>query len=231
MMVEKTGKKIYLISGLGVDERIFQHLDFGELTPHFIQWITPKNDESMGEYAQRLSEQIEEEKPIVLGVSFGGMLAVEMANLIDCQQVIIVSSAKNRDDIPFYFRILGRLRLHKLVPIALIKHVNFWTYWLFSMTKKHEKRLLKNIIHDTDDAFIKWAINAILTWKTDKILPNVVHIHGDADRLLPINNRDKMDVIVPKGGHLMVYNRAHDISKIVADILKPENLGPLSITP
>ena len=40
--------------------------------------------------------QITTEKPIILGVSFGGMLAIEIAKAIDCEQVILVSSAKTR---------------------------------------------------------------------------------------------------------------------------------------
>ena len=53
---------IYLISGLGADERVFQNLDFGRLRPTFIQWIEPKDNESIQEYALRLSLQIKIER-------------------------------------------------------------------------------------------------------------------------------------------------------------------------
>ena len=107
---------IYLISGLGADERVFQNLDFGRLKPKFIKWIEPKDNETIQEYALRLSEQIDTNKPIILGVSFGGMIAIEIAKQIDYQQVILISSAKTKTEIPLIYRISGRLKLHKIIP-------------------------------------------------------------------------------------------------------------------
>ena len=34
-------KNIYIISGLGVDERVFQKLDFSDYTTTYIKWILP----------------------------------------------------------------------------------------------------------------------------------------------------------------------------------------------
>ena len=208
-------KNIYLISGLGADERIFKHLNFGELTPIFIKWIKPKNNELIENYALRLSEQITTKKPIILGVSFGGMLAIEIAKLIDCQQIIIISSAKNKSEIPFYYRLIGRFKLHKLIPIKLFKWANPLTYWFFGMHTKSEKELLKSILNDTNKTFLKWAINAIVNWKNKEIINNLVHIHGDLDRVLPIKNKKEIDFIIPKGGHLMVFNKADLINKFL----------------
>ena len=55
---------IYLISGLGADERVFQNLDFGRLKPTFIKWIEPIKNETIEEYALRLSLQIKIERII-----------------------------------------------------------------------------------------------------------------------------------------------------------------------
>jgi pimeloyl-ACP methyl ester carboxylesterase len=163
----------------------------------------------MEDYAARISEQIDAEKPILLGVSFGGMLAIEIAKLIDCQQVIIISSAKTRNDIPLIYRIFGQLKMHKLIPIQLLKQPNFITYWCFGMYLNDEKKLLKSILKETDTTFLKWAINAIINWKNETTLTtDLIQIHGDLDRILPIKNKAKIDLIIPKGGHLMVYNKA-----------------------
>ena len=211
-------KNIYLISGLGANERIFKHLNLGELTPIFIKWIEPKNNELIQDYALRLSEQITTEKPIILGVSFGGMLAIEIAKLIDYQQIVIISSAKNIKEIPFYYRLIGQLKGHKLIPIKLFKWTNPLTYWFFGMHTKSEKELLKSILNDTDKTFLKWAINAIINWKNKEIINNLVHIHGDLDRVLPIKNKKEIDLIIPNGGHLMVFNKADLINKILKEI-------------
>lgn len=210
---------IYLISGLGADERVFQNLDFGRLKPTFIKWIEPEGNETIQEYALRLSEQIDSSKPIILGVSFGGMIAIEIAKLIDYQQVIVISSAKTKSEIPLIYRILGRLKLHKLVPIRLFKQANILTHWFFGMNSKAEKKMLKGILHDTDSTFLKWAIDAILNWKNEVIIDKLIHFHGDSDRILPIKNIKKVDFIIPNGGHLMVLNRADEITHALEKII------------
>lgn len=49
---------LYLISGLGADERIFGRLSLLENQEHkHLQWIPP-NDNTLKEYALRLSEQV-----------------------------------------------------------------------------------------------------------------------------------------------------------------------------
>ena len=203
---------IYLISGLGADERVFQNLDFGRRRPTFIQWIEPKDNETIQDYALRLSEQIVTNKPIILGVSFGGMIAIEIAKQIDYQQVILISSAKTKTEIPLIYRILGRLKLHKLIPIRLFKQANILTYWFFGMNSKSEKKMLKGILNDTDSTFLKWAMDAIITWKNEVIIDKLVHFHGDNDRILPIKNIKNVDLIIPNGGHLMVFNQADEIN-------------------
>jgi pimeloyl-ACP methyl ester carboxylesterase len=211
----KLKKNIYLISGLGADERIFQNLNFGTYEPKFIHWIEPQNNESLKEYAIRLSAQIDTPQPIILGVSFGGMLAIEIAKYIDCQQVILVSSAKTKHEIPFIYRLFGQMKLHKLMPTALLKHANILTYWLFGMTTKSEKALLKSILHNTNSTFLKWAINAIVHWDNEEIVEKTVHIHGDSDHILPIGCIKKVDFGIENGGHLMIFNQADAINEFL----------------
>jgi hypothetical protein len=51
-------KSLFIFSGLGVDERIFQKLDLSDFTVAFIKWIEPKNEETIEQYAFRLLEQM-----------------------------------------------------------------------------------------------------------------------------------------------------------------------------
>lgn len=87
-------KKIYLISGLGADERMFQRLNFYNFEPVYLQWISPKKNESISDYAARLKSQITEEKPIIIGLSLGGMMAVEISKQIKTEKVVLISSIK-----------------------------------------------------------------------------------------------------------------------------------------
>lgn len=73
--------KIYIFSGLGVDKRVFDNIDFGTKSPEFIDWISPLKNESLAEYSKRISENMKSEKPILIGPSFGGIVATEISKI------------------------------------------------------------------------------------------------------------------------------------------------------
>ncbi len=212
-------KSIYVLSGLGADERVFQKLDFSGFDVTYIQWITPYANERIENYAQRLTSQIKTHKPILIGLSFGGMMATEVAKLIEVEQTILISSAKNRLEIPFYFRLVGTLKLHRLIPIQVFKSHNIFTNWLFGINRQEEEELLKRIILDTDKTFLAWAIDKIVTWKRVEVHANLKHIHGTADKILPFCFV-KSDVVVKNGGHLMTLNKAEEVTKAIRFLIK-----------
>ena len=211
-------KKIYIISGLGADERFFSKLNFADFIVTHLHWLEPMKGESMEEYARRFSEDIKEEDAILIGLSFGGMMAVEVSKLKRFKKIILISSAKSKFEIPWYYRFLGQVKLHHLVPGSFYKINSFLVHWLFSIKTKEEKTLLKNILQDSSASFFTWAIDKIVTWKNTEVPQNLVHIHGTADKLLPCRFV-KADYTIDGGGHMMVYNRAGECEKIILSML------------
>jgi pimeloyl-ACP methyl ester carboxylesterase len=209
-------KDIYLLSGLGADKRVFDFIDFSGFRVNHVDWIEPAGNESIESYAKRLLVQIKTNRPVLIGVSFGGMVAVEIAKLIETEKVIVISSATTKLDIPIYFRIVGQLRLSKLIPIRFLKTTNSLTYWFFGAETEKENELLRVIIEETDDRFLNWALDKIANWKNRTLPTNVVHIHGTNDKILPLR---KADFEVSNGGHLMVVNKAEEISGLIRKIL------------
>lgn len=214
------GRAIFVFSGLGADERVFRKIQFqGFLVTH-VKWIPPLQNESIDSYAKRILTQIASPNPILIGLSFGGIMVIEVAKLIGTEKVILISSAKNRDEIPFYFRLAGSIRLHRLIPAEFLKSSNFLSNWFFGAETPEEKALLKNILEDTDPVFLKWAIDKILTWK--HFGPNPVqlnHLHGDRDRILPIR-LVQSPIVIKGGGHLMTLDKNEEINRWLAEILK-----------
>lgn len=206
---------IYLISGLGADERIFRRLDFGAYKPVYIPWISPAPKETLSQYAIRLSAVINTENPLILGISFGGMIATEIARHRKDASVMLISSAKNKRELPVLYRLAGRLSLHYFIPVRWLKHANFITYTLFGMKSPEEKALLKSILKDTDSVFLKWAIQAIISWKNERNPDAFVHIHGTDDLILPCSNIKHVNFKIKNGGHLMIYTHAKEISEIL----------------
>lgn len=225
-------KKLYIFSGLGADRRVFKYLDFSGFDVTFIEWIAPKNNEVIEEYAKRLTEQIHSEKPILIGLSFGGIMATEVAKQIQTEKVILIASAKTKNEIPFYYRFLGALHLHKLLPAQLMKQANFFSFWLFGIKKEEDKKLLKAILYDTDPKFLRWAIHAIVCWKNTTVPQNYVHIHGSSDKILPLQFI-KVDQIVEGGGHFMTINKPEELNLLLRQSLlnlKPKTYSLQPIT-
>ena len=211
-------KEIYLLSGLGADHRVLQDLDFSGYKTTYIKWTQPLENESIENYAKRLIEQIKTESPIIIGLSFGGMMAVEIGKLIDTEKIILIASAKNKFEIPSYYRFAGSLGLHKLLPANLMKQPNFISNWFFGTESEKDKVLLVSILHDTDSIFLKWAIDKIVNWQNVIIPSNLKHIHGTSDKILPYKFVSS-DIKIDGGGHFMTTNKVKELSSEIRKLL------------
>ena len=87
-------KELYLISGLGADKRVFDFLDLPGFKIHHIEWVEPGDHETVENYAKRLLNQIRTVKPILIGLSFGGLIAIEIGKLMETEKIILISSAR-----------------------------------------------------------------------------------------------------------------------------------------
>lgn len=207
-------KELYIFSGLGADERVFQLIDFSDYSTTFIKWIVPQDSEAIENYATRLLDQITSTKPTLIGLSFGGLIAVEVAKQIDTEKVILIASAKTKKEIPFYYRFAAQLRLHKLLPARILKTSNFITNWFFGTSSVFEKQLLKQILIDTDPNFLKWAIDKVARWTNKTQTKNLFHIHGTSDRILPFKFLN-CNATIKNGGHFLTLNKAEELNQIL----------------
>jgi hypothetical protein len=207
--------KVYFVSGLGADHRVFKYLEISFPYKH-ISWIKPEKGESIQSYSKKLISQIDPNDDVILiGVSFGGLICQEISKIVVCKQIIIISSIKCIKELSGLFQFVKISRIYKLLPSFIIRPISLLTAnYFFNINSKEEAILLKEIIKDTDPKFAKWAINTILSWKTSSVSSEIIHIHGTVDRIFP--SRFLSDFIpVKDGGHFMIINKAKEISKII----------------
>lgn len=88
--MEKSKTHIYLIPGMGANTKIFEYIKLPEndYVMHFIEWELPERKESLSDYAFRMTKKITHEKPILFGVSFGGILVQEMSKFVQSLYVL-----------------------------------------------------------------------------------------------------------------------------------------------
>jgi hypothetical protein len=209
--------KIFGISGLGADKRVFKYLTLEhDLIP--IEWIKPKKKEPIIEYSKRLIKEYGiggEQEFGILGVSFGGLIATEISKLTKPKFTILISSVETRNELSRMIRMLGKTKIIELIPEKLLNPPTVIAHFMFG-TKK--KELLNSILDDTDLYFTKWAIRELVNWKNESILPNLIKIGGSKDKMLP--PKGKNIILVEKGEHFMIVDKAVEISEIINEKIK-----------
>ncbi len=210
---------IYLISGLGADRTVFRNLTFSEgVKIHYLDWITPKAKESLRAYALRLAEGIDTFRTFcIIGLSFGGMLATEMASVLKPQRTILISSISSKHEVPWHYRLAGRLRINNLIPTIKPTSIPRFMSSFFGVETKDEALFFNELLRRTDPHFSKWAIDSMMKWDRTESPSGIVRIHGNKDKVLPIRNA-KIDYLIHGGGHFMVFNRAERISEILREV-------------
>lgn len=212
-------KHLYCISGLGADERIFRYLQFPQgYEIHFVNWIPPLPQEALPSYAERLWEQVHHRYPVLLGMSFGGMMALEMAKKYPVEKIILLSSIKHRVEMPPLFRLTRSLHLLDILPnwIFLLRYpmVRFF----MGPRTEADKILLRDYVRHSDKNHLRWALRCILNWENEWVPPGVVHVQGDHDWIFPLRYTAATHWI--KGGtHFMVHNQPAEVSAILLQVL------------
>ncbi len=211
---------IYFIPGQGADERLFSKIKLDSTEFRFIKYPRPNRKEKLPEYAKRLSAQIDTTKPFYLvGVSMGGMCAIEMSKYLHPVKTIIISSAKGNSEIPFRYKFQRVIPLYKLFPGGMLKAMAQVARPIFEPDSKKEKATFKAMIKAKDKKFMRRSIGMIVKWKNKEIPKNIVHIHGTKDHTLPAR-KVKNAVLVKKGSHMMTLTRADEISVLLKAAIK-----------
>ena len=131
--------------------------------------------------------------------------------------MVIISSLGSSKEQPWYFRLAGKMGLHKIISPAVYKRATLLNRFL-GVGNKEMKAIVYDYVKNADPRFIRWSLNAIVHWQHAERFSDLIHIHGARDHLLPCRYV-KADYIIEKGGHLMVMNRADEVNKILAKVL------------
>ncbi|MEL7003936.1 MAG: alpha/beta hydrolase [Bacteroidota bacterium] len=211
--------RIYAFGGLGVDEKVFEHFRIdGDLI--VVKWMTPQPKESLSNYVKRLLPEIDTTEPfILLGVSFGGIVAVELSHILRPEKTIIISSITSVKELPVLYRWVGKIDIISWLPDSLLKPPPMIMNWLFGVSKKKDKALLAQIMKDTDTVFLRWASDKIMHWDNRKEPPNLIRIHGDKDHVLPMVKVAEK-IILEGGGHFAIVTHTDKINIIINKLIE-----------
>ena len=151
---------VYFMPGMAANPTIFEYIKLPEnqFKIHWLEWQIPENNESLSDYAIRLSKQITEKNVALIGVSFGGVLVQEMSKYLDLKRLIIISSIKNKQEMPNRMKIMRATKAYKLFPVSLVGNIDLLAKYAFGETVKKRIELYKKYLSVTDPKYLNWAV-------------------------------------------------------------------------
>lgn len=212
-------RTIYCISGLGADEMAFSRLKIQGYKLVYLPWLLPHNNETIVQYATRMCIGITEENPILMGLSFGGMMSIEISKILPVEKIILISSIKSAVELPWWMMGAGKLRLNKIISMRSYKILEPIQNRFLGVKDKDEIEMVRNYRKNAPEIYTNWAINQVLNWKNNWQPPTIFHIHGDNDKMFPIRNVSPTHII-KGGGHFMIMNKAAEISECINGVIQ-----------
>tara|TARA_B110001454_G_scaffold105801_1_gene99596 strand:- start:1287 stop:1946 length:660 start_codon:yes stop_codon:yes gene_type:complete len=212
---------IYLVPGLAAGPEIFENLNLSQdkYEIHYLEWKKPLAlDESISNYAMRMSEEVKEENPVLVGVSFGGIMAQEMSKFINTRKIILVSSIKTNHELPRRFKLAKFTKAYKLFPTNIVSNFEDYAKYFLGKSLKKKATTYTKYLSVRSKTYINWSISAVLNWQQDKSSQNIIHIHGTNDNIFPLKNIDNC-ITIKGGSHVMIITKAKKISKIIDQVL------------
>jgi pimeloyl-ACP methyl ester carboxylesterase len=234
--------QLVLIPALGLDQPLFhpQGRAFGPaiVTP---PWIEPRPNEALSDYARRwanqLVGQLDEDQPLFLGgASLGGMIALEMAKVLQPRCTFLIGSCINHHELPLRAQVLSNLAGH--LPEKLLAMKLPWWAVLFACREQLDDRnfaRVRRMMRQADPAFFKWAAMAMHDWDFEGPLEAaqqpVYRIHGRWDWLMPPQPGAHFDKLVPDGRHLINLSHPQTVNRFLAEhcwhhVTDADNPGP-----
>ncbi|GAA3654041.1 alpha/beta hydrolase [Flavivirga jejuensis] len=211
---------VYLMPGMAADPLIFEHIKLPEdqFKIHWLEWFLPVDNESISDYALRMTANIKHENIVLLGVSFGGILVQEMSKHIRVRKLIIVSSVKSMHELPKHMLLAKKTKAYALVPTQLASNIDLLAKYAFGSSIKKHLDLYKKYLSVNDSKYLSWAIKQIVCWDKNENQPDIVHIHGDSDPVFPIKNITDC-IVVKNGTHIMIINKYKWFNKNLPHII------------
>ncbi len=195
--------------GMAANSSIFDGIQLPkeQFETHKLDWFLPHKGISLKDYALEMLKNVHHNNPVLLGVSFGGLLVQEMAKHIETRKVIAISCVKSKKELPKRMIFAKYTKVHKLLPTGLVNNMELLAKYAFGETVTKRLELYEKYLSVRDKYYIDWSIDQLVNWNQETPLSELVHIQGELDNVFPIANI-KDCIRVKNGRHAMIIHRA-----------------------
>lgn len=211
---------VYFMPGLAASSTIFERIDLSNelFDVVLLEWEIPLSDESLVDYAKRMALKVVHPNPVLIGVSFGGILVQEMAAFLKPLRVIVISSVKSNLEFPRRMKVAKTTKAYKLIPTSLLLSVENLAKFSFGEKIKSRLKLYEKFLSVRDINYLDWAIEQVVLWDRTVVDASVIHIHGDQDDVFPIKYISNC-IVVPGGNHAMILFRFRWLNQYLPELI------------
>ncbi|WP_419663058.1 hypothetical protein Dvar_35300 [Desulfosarcina variabilis str. Montpellier] len=201
-------RKTIILPGMGADSGMYPQTLYHHLSGvDFVDWPPYQGETTLTAVARRMIDEYGITSGWgVGGASLGGMVAVEIARLLNIDRVILIGSTTHRSAIhPALMRLSGFAHLAHVAQLQ----------WLAGKINRNGDNLFLSMFEKADGDFMKAMGQAIFHWRgMDGHRCRVHHIHGARDRVILPPSRGA--TIIPDAGHLLPMTHAGVVARFIA---------------
>lgn len=205
---------IYLLPGLGANHRGYIFQQQLSLPIEVLDYTKPiSENESIESYAARLIDRMDLSKKIgLIGNSFGGLLSIEIAKQVKIQKTVLVSSVKNKSEMPARIYLQKHFHLYKWISGGQYQFMATQLFHLLGARKGGAiAESIKLMVSEVPKPFISWGVKQIVNWQNEIVPDNVYHIHGTSDEIFPFQ-LIRNSIPIYGGSHIMIFTKHNEVN-------------------
>ena len=183
----------------------------------------PELGDDLPRYARRMRDRLGLTGSCAVGgVSFGAMVALEMARICPARRVIMIAGCRSGSSLPRRYHVLEWLS--RLLPDGVLDRRRETACRRMAQAEDLDDagfELIRDMARGTPIELLRRASRMILCWRGPLSMPCLVHhIHGDSDPIIPIEGVTP-DEVVSGGGHLINLTHAPQVNRFIERCLSP----------
>ena len=211
--------RFFLITGFGLDKRAFSLLNLPEDRFKVFDLIPPLKGETLQTYALRMGREIGVgPDDVVGGVSFGGMMGLEIAKALKTRAVVIIASSTHPRHIRKRFLLFSHVAPH--APDFFVHRIFRLIPWVLKRSKMltpEGQALLNAIMTAFPPAWLRSMPPMIRKWEGCPPAVPFRQMHSEGDWLIRLNGDPKTLTVVKGRNHLITVSHPEAVRKFLTD--------------